>query len=260
MTNTDTIRASLFDPISGGSLPERAAYQVERLILNGVLRDGAKLPGERDLALQLDISRPKLREALKLLEDRGLIRIASGEGAFVMPLAGPGLSPALLELFTRHPQARDDHMEYRRHQEAFAARLAAERATPEDRKRIADIIDQMREARAAGDEVLESNLDIAFHTAILEECYYRLVIHTMSALYELTKNSIFLSRDALFADGSVGDRLLEQHVRIADAILASDAATAEAASVEHLDYVRASLETLRRLQDRERIAEKRRAL
>ena len=59
----DSASDALFDPIPGDLLADRAASQIEMHILNGLLKSGAKLPGERDLAQQLDVSRPKLRYA-----------------------------------------------------------------------------------------------------------------------------------------------------------------------------------------------------
>ncbi len=60
---------AVFEPVDHTSVAESIVVQIETLILNGILRDGGRLPSERDLADQMGVSRPKLREALKQLED-----------------------------------------------------------------------------------------------------------------------------------------------------------------------------------------------
>ena len=230
----------LFDPIPSDPLAERAAAQVESLILGGILKDGAKLPGERELAAQLDISRPKVREALRLLEERGLVQIVAGEGAFVASLSGPAMSPALIALYTRHPAALDDHMEYRRHQESFAARLAAERATDSDRADIRRILDEMKEVHLSGDRTRASELDAEFHMRIVEASYNRVLIHTMAALYDLNRRSVFFNRQELLSSPTVGGVLLRQHEDIAHAIFDGAPEAAAQAAANHIDFIRSA--------------------
>ena len=122
----------IFDQIENESLSIAAVAQIEDLILSGVLREGDMLPGERELAEQFGISRPKVREALSQLAESNLINIVANEGAFIARLGGDIMSPALVELFNRNPSAVRDNLEYRREKEGFAARLAAERATDRD--------------------------------------------------------------------------------------------------------------------------------
>ncbi len=250
----------LFDPIPGDPLAERAATQVETLILNGVLKEGAKLPGERELAAQLDISRPKVREALQLLEERDLIRIVAGEGAFIATLSGPAMSPALIALYTRHPAALDDHLEYRRHQESFAARLAAERATAGDHARISEIVNAMKKAHLGGDQEHASHLDAEFHMAIVEASYNRTLIHTMTALYDLNRSAVFFSRKELLTSATVGTALLRQHEAIARAVIAGKPDTAEQEAADHIDYVRSAIAEAIVEQRREAVSVKRGAV
>ncbi|MEM8580370.1 MAG: GntR family transcriptional regulator, partial [Pseudomonadota bacterium] len=113
---------NVFDPIDHDSVADAVVEKLEDLIVNRVLRQGSKLPAERDLAEMLSVSRPKLREALKRLEDEGLIDVIKGEGSFVAKLTNEAMSPALLDLFSRHGDAFFEYLEYRREQEAFAAR------------------------------------------------------------------------------------------------------------------------------------------
>ncbi|MEO1328842.1 MAG: FCD domain-containing protein [Pseudomonadota bacterium] len=251
---------ALFDPVGGDPLAGRVAAQIEAHILSGVLKEGAQLPAERELAARLEVSRPKLREALQLLEERGLVRIAPGEGAFIATLSGPAMSPALIALYKRHPAALDDHLEYRRHQEAFAARLAAERATSHDHARLREIVAAMEAAHAAGDDRRAPELDSELHMAIVEAAYNRTLIHTMTALYALNRSAVFFSRTELITSAQVSADLLAQHRGIVEAVVAGEAEAAARLSAEHIDYVRAAMRDAVAALDRERVAKKRRAL
>jgi len=79
---------SPFERVGHESIAEAAVAQIEDLIASGILSQGRKLPSERELAETLAISRPKLREALQLLEERGLVTTRHGEGTFVSALTG----------------------------------------------------------------------------------------------------------------------------------------------------------------------------
>ena len=78
----------LFEKITHNRTADAVTEQIELLILQGILRPGDRLPGERELSGQVDVSRPILREALKALEERGLLVSRHGEGTFVADLMG----------------------------------------------------------------------------------------------------------------------------------------------------------------------------
>ena len=154
------MKSALFQPITQSSVSEAITEQIETLILDGILRDGAKLPSERDLSERFNVSRPKVREALKVLEQNELIIVRHGEGTFVAPLRGAAMLPALIALYGRRASAFLDYLEYRRQQEGFAARLAAERATKTDRDILSIIMGQLEQAHEAGDAEASGVADI----------------------------------------------------------------------------------------------------
>lgn len=249
-----------FAPVGHEGIAQTIVTQIEEMIVTGALREGTRLPSERDLAAAMDVSRPKVREALKQLEADGLIQIRHGEGTFVAPLIGAAMSPALIALYSKHQTAFTDYLEFRREQEAFAAALAAERATDEDRQSLREAMAAMQRAHDEGDRAASLEADVAFHQVVVDACHNSLMIHTMRSIYALMRNHVFYNRDFLRAIDGTGEALLGQHRAIADAILAGDKDAAAEAAAAHIEYVAESftIDTLRRR--RENVAHRRRLL
>ena len=250
----------LFEPIDHGSVADAVVEQIETLIVAGVLKEGSRLPSEREMAELFDVSRPKLREALKRLEDQNLIVVRHGEGSVIAPLIGKALSPALVDLYARHPVAFFDYLEYRREQESFAARLAAERATKADKEILTRIMADMVAAHEAGDDKAAQRADIELHVAIADASHNSTLIHMMASVYDLTKRGVFYNRDYLRSVDDTGEMLLDQHLAIGKAIVESDPEAAAAAARAHLDFVEQSFRIGQEKDKREAIAKKRHSL
>ncbi|QMU59080.1 MAG: GntR family transcriptional regulator [Boseongicola sp.] len=250
--------ASLFEPIGHESLSEAVVAQIEDLIASGILKQGRKLPSERDLADTLGVSRPKLREALQILEERGLVTTRHGEGTFVAALTGQAMLPALLALYGRHEPAFFDYLEYRREQEGFAARLAAQRATSSDKERIAGILEEIEQAWKDSNSEASRQADFALHTAIVDASQNATLIHMMTSIYELTKQGVFYNRDFLKTIDGSGEKLLEQHLNLGRSAIDGNADEAEKAALDHIDFVEQSFRLGIEQQRREAMAEKRR--
>lgn len=250
----------LFEPIGHESIADAAVKQIEDLIASGILRQGRKLPSERDLAEMLGMSRPKLREALQVLETRGLVTTKHGEGTFVAALTGQAMLPALLALYGRHEPAFFDYLEYRKEQESFAARLAAQRATKADKERIAEILEATQLAWDTQDAGAARDADFALHTAIVDASQNATLIHMMASIYELTRQGVFYNRDFLRAVEGTSKRLYEQHMELGRAVLAQDADRASEIAAEHIDFVERSFRRGIEQKRREEMAEKRKLL
>ncbi len=258
--NTSMSDTSLFEPIGHESVADAAVAQVEDLIASGILRQGRKLPSERELAEMLGISRPKLREALQTLEERGLVATRHGEGTFVSALTGQAMLPALLALYGRHEPAFFDYLEYRREQESFAAGLAAKRATKADKRRITSILNEMERAWKENDEEASREADHALHAAIVDASQNATLIHMMASIYELTKQGVFYNRDFLKSIDGSGKMLLDRHLALGRAVIDGEPQEAKAAAEEHIDFVERSFRIGIEQQRREVLAEKRRLL
>lgn len=247
----------LFEPINHESVADAVIHQIENLIISGVLKEGQRLPPEREMSELLDVSRPKLREALKSLEKRQLIRVQHGGGSYIAPLMGAAMSDALIELYSRHASAFFDYLEYRREQEGFAAQLAAERSTDSDKEILEYIMTQMVQAHEQADEASAKQLDMDFHCAVVDASHNATLMHMMTSIYDLTKRGVFYNRNYLRTIDTHGDMLLQQHRAIGDAILDSNKTLARECAYKHLDFVETSFRAGEKKRERERHAEKR---
>ncbi|HEY1586847.1 MAG TPA: GntR family transcriptional regulator, partial [Polyangia bacterium] len=148
----------MFRPVGKPRVAEEIVQQLRGLILRGEYAVGDKLPPERKLAEELGVNRASLREAIKSLEHMGLVKTRQGDGTRVldfMQTAGielvshliPGDGMPNLDVLT-------DVLEFRRWFGRESARLAAERATAEDVKKLEAMADQASEPALDMNELL----------------------------------------------------------------------------------------------------------
>ena len=247
----------LFEAIDHDSVADAVVQQIERLIVTGVLKGGQKLPSERDLAELMGVSRPKLRDAIKLLERRELLSVRHGDGTFVAPLTAAALTPAMVELLSRHRSAFYDYLEFRREVEGFASFAAAQRATEADREILGNLIAEMELAHADADPTREAELDTDFHVAIVDATHNSMLIQVMASIYELMSRRMFHNRRFLYERPHARDALLAQHRAIADAVIAADPERAARAAEAHIDFVEAGFRDGDEVERRESISRKR---
>ena len=243
-----------FRPVAARKVSAEVTRQVEELILQGVLRPGDRLPGERELSAALEVSRPTLREALADLEARGLLATRRGAGVFVADVLGSAFAPPLIELFSSHETALRDYLAFRRDLEGLAAERAAAQATDADRAVIGAAFARMAEAHARRDPAREARLDADFHMSIVEAAHNVVMLHMMRSMLELLRRGVFYNRETLFALEGERDALLEQHRAIRDAVLSGEGGAARRAVEAHLDHVAARLGEIARRDRLEEVA------
>ncbi len=244
----------LFSRIAPSRTADDVVGQIEMLILEGVVRAGEKLPGERELARQFDVSRPIVRDALKLLEARGLIVSRPGGGTHIGDITGEIFAPAVSDLIGQHGKAAADYLEYRRELEGIAAEFAARRATPEDHALLGAIMTRMEEAHRRGRFEDEVAIDVEFHNAVGECAHNIVLLHTLRSCYRLLADGVFLSRSLIYAREAAQDELLAQHRAIHDAIVAADPKRAREAARAHIDYVERAMNDAERSGNWQRVS------
>lgn len=224
---------------------EAVARHIEALILEGTLRPDEGLLPERDLAERLEVSRPTLRDGLKMLQDKGLLVSGAGRGLRVARLGAVAISDPLLALLADRAELADDYLEFRDIVESQAAALAALRANEVDLRRIGDCLSRIEAAHAAGDPAIEAEADAELHLLIYEASHNLVLLQIMRALEGNLRNDVIQNRGRMFTFSVTRDELRDQHRAIAQAIMARDADAARAAAHRHLTYIRNTLQALR---------------
>src|SRR5664279_2747973 len=117
-------------------LADTVAGELEKRILEGSLKPGDLLPSERDLATELGVSRPSLREAIQKLVSKGLLTTRHGFGTRVTDQLEAHFVDPWQAMLKGHPMLHRDLLEFRQMLEGQAAYLAAERALDVDIQRL----------------------------------------------------------------------------------------------------------------------------
>lgn len=247
-------------------LSDAIAETLERRILEGVLKPGDRLPAERDLAAELGVSRPSLREAIQKLASRGLLRSRQGGGTFVTGRLDAAFSDPWQDMLGAHPALRTDMAELRRALAGEAAQWAAERRTPEDMLRLERNFMALRAALLAQDDGAQSiagdldtliACDAAFHQAIAEAAHNVMLGHLYAAMLRLLADDIRLNLSELRDVARAFSLLASQHTALFDAIRDQRPAAARAAIEAHLDFVAESMaQSLRTAARRETAAQR----
>lgn len=225
------------DGIKGDSARESTARHIEDLILEGSLRPGEPLLAEREIAARLNVSRPTLRQGIKILEEKGLLVAEPGGGRTVAPLATSVTDP-LIELMSSRVEVVDDYLELRSTLERMAAGLAATRANDVDRAALRDCIERIDAAHGEADAHDEAEADVDLHIAIYEASHNIVLLQIMRALSGMLRKGVFHNREKLYARPEVRDVLRAQHRAIFEAILARDPVAAGHAAETHMTYTK----------------------
>lgn len=215
-----------------GTVTERALEQVKTMIREGLLEPGQRLPTERELAIQLGISRSSMREAIRALTVLGVLEARHGSGIYVTRLEAGDL----LETFgvvadlSRGPQVVE-LLEVRRVLESTAAALAAARITPDE---LAEVEKHLHAMNATEDpeEILAH--DLAFHRTIAAAAGNG----TMAAVLEGLSSRTFRARVWRgYQEADAFERTRREHARIHRALVARDPEAARAAAAAHVGEV-----------------------
>lgn len=175
-------------------LSDKVTEQLHALVRKGQWQPGQRLPGERQLAVELGVSRTSLREAIQRLISQGVLYSRHGDGTYVQSPGHSFLSPGPLEplatLLSQDPEYRYDVLEARAALESSTAWYAALRATPEDKARIRRCFDVMVHHQQSGDYELSARADAQFHLAIAEAAHNVVLLRVMYSLFDLVFSTV----------------------------------------------------------------------
>lgn len=220
------------------SASEQVADDIRAHMQREELKPGDRLGREVDLARTFGVSRPTLREALRVLSSAHLIRASKGPGGgiFVAATAEEGMALAVSEsvasMLATQAVDLDELLEARTLTEVPLAGLAAQRATPEQ---VAEMRALLDEAEALDDDSSRlGEIDRELHRRITDAAGNRLAAAFMGWVVDVLQPVL----EARIRDAVVQPALLEQHRDLLRAIERNDPTAAERAMREHLLYLR----------------------
>ena len=215
-------------------LYRQIAEQLRQLMASGEFALGSRLPAERDLAVQLGVSRPSVREALIALEVEGMIEVRTGSGIYVRQnsTAKPIAAPAELDDNTPANWGPLEVMSARIVVEAEVAALAATHAKKADLKAIKNGLQQMK-LEAARDEVPRQG-DEAFHEAIAQACGNSVLLDTVQRYWMARNGPLFERLGDYFEHPASWQTAIAEHQEVMHAIEARDSSAARKAMQKHL--------------------------
>ncbi len=223
-----------FQPVATRRTFEEAVEQIAEKVKSGDLHVGDRLPSERDLAAQMRISRPTLREAVKALAEAGVLEVRRGQsgGIFVAAEVVPR------ELLHSRQEIRFGEvagvLEARRLLEPRVAQLAAVHANDDDFATMARTIERQRELAASDDflrhEDLFLQLDLKFHLALARATRNATIVSLMRSLL----GHLEIARDMAMHAPLVPDWTIDIHERTLSAVRSANFARIDEVMDEHL--------------------------
>ncbi|MCL1805525.1 MAG: GntR family transcriptional regulator [Clostridiales bacterium] len=206
---------------AGDSLSNRVFEQLEEGILDGSIQPGENL-NELKLSLEMGVSRTPVREAIRMLEQKNLVRLVPNKGAVVLGVDRKDL----LDVYA-----------IRTYIEGLASRWAAERITDEKRGKLREIVDLQEFYYIKSYEEQISEMDSRFHETIFSYCESRRLEHMLRDLHHMIQRY----RKQSIAEAGRTEKAIAEHRLILEAICAGDGDEAERQTVGHINNARENL-------------------
>ena len=219
------------ETIQSKRLFEKIAEQIKMLIVSGEFKEGSRLPPERDLALQLGVSRPTVREAMIALELSGLVEVRVGAGIYVISSKPRLVLTPNSKIKVPSPS---ELIEARLMVEPINAALAAERFRPE-------LIDDLERAikHQIAEDAIGADADRQFHMIIAEATGNRALVEITEYLWDqmLSSHMWRLLIDHAQLKG-LYPIILDDHRNLLDALIRRDSETAKNIMKSHLEHAK----------------------
>lgn len=211
------------------STPEMIVRTIQKMIQRGKFKPGQRLPGQRELAEHLNVSRTALREALSTLEALDLVRTSAGRGTYIHD-RGQSQSEPILDWRFSSQYGLQEVYEFRYFTETAAARLAALQIEDREIDKLKEHHARMARALEAEDVMVSTSHDYEFHRFIMLCSRNRLFVELYDKFQKVFHETQMLpyARDERLVDA------IAEHARIVDAIARHDGEEAADALGQHL--------------------------
>jgi GntR family transcriptional regulator, transcriptional repressor for pyruvate dehydrogenase complex len=224
-----------FEAFSKPNLPEEIVRKLLLLIEEKKLHPGARLPSERELASQLQVSRPSLREALRALSIMKVVEIRQGAGTFITGLEPDLLVEHLDFVFALSDATYLDLLESRQIVEGGLCALAAKRITDEELAQLDACMQRLVESVHDSARFFQADLDL--HECIAESARSMILGRFMASIRRLGRASRQRTTDL----PGIKEQVIADHQAIVKALHARDSEAARAAMLQHLQSVESRL-------------------
>ncbi|MGD9012239.1 MAG: FadR/GntR family transcriptional regulator [Desulfobacterales bacterium] len=217
-----------FIPIKQSKATEEVLAQLKEAILRGVFKEGDKLPSERELTEQFNVSRGVVREAIRALQVTGMVEIKQGPlgGAFVKEISFGLLDTGFSDLYFSNRLTITEVVRVRQYIEPEVARLAALNINEEYRKTLETALKQEHEPFNSPDDLMKKLTTV--HYILAEMCGNRLFEGMIIAIISLTRRIIRAQLEDLLSLHNAGE-----HDDIVRAVVAGDSEAAQKAMAVH---------------------------
>ncbi|MCK9331381.1 MAG: FCD domain-containing protein [Candidatus Cloacimonetes bacterium] len=215
--------------LSRSNLSQQIAGHLEEVILSSLsLKEGSKLASEQQLAEKYRVSRPVIREALKMLQERGLVKLVNGLGSFVTKPKTNTVEAAINRFSQMNDISDHDLTQMRGIIEVNAARLAALNAKAEDIEALSKNLEKFSDCSLSLKERV--SLDSEFHILIAHASGNGLLEMFNQVLISMLAD--YMGKGVLTPGGV--DDAIRRHKEVFQAISAHDVVATEKAMEEHL--------------------------
>jgi GntR family transcriptional repressor for pyruvate dehydrogenase complex len=223
-----------FIPIKPKKMSVQIAEQIRSSILAATFSPGDKLPPERELAGLFGVSRPSVRDALNILAVSGLVESHQGGGTIVKSLMEMSAGGPLSELIKCERERAMDVIEVRKSMEACTAYYAAERALPEDVRKLEKIVVEMAENVAHNNPSIE--LDAHFHITVAQVTHNVVWLHLMQSIFDAMRDFQRGVWQAVYLTEEDHRSLYDQHCAVFEAIRSRQPDLARSEMLVHLNF------------------------
>ena len=228
----------MFKPVKNMKVYEQVVDQIKEMVRVGQIKKGDKLPTERVMAEELQVSRTSIREAMRALEVVGLIESRQGAGNYIREEFDDVLLEPLSIVFMLQNGTNKDIFELRDVLELSTIFLSVMRISDEELKKLGELVERFKTSR---DEEENVKIDSEFHSIIVKGANNVLITNLLEGVSELVDKFISEGRRAILSDERNRGKLLDFHEKIYLAIKNRYAYSAYKHMQEHFQLIKENI-------------------
>ncbi len=230
----------MFKSVQSDRVSNVIVAQIKEAIFRKRLRVGARLPSERHLMEQFGASRVTVREAIRTLENSGMIEVKRGAdgGAFIRDPNTTFAKNFLQDMFSMGKIEIFDLTEARVAVEPSAVRMAANRMKDETLEQLRRNVDETKECLARGQHTDARLLNLEFHRLIAQASGNPVIYFVMDSIIEIMERNI----SSVILSAKPVEKTLQYHESIYLTLKARDEKAAEEIMLEHISQIQKALE------------------